>query len=221
VLDIGCGAGGKTLYYAALGARRVVGIDVVEAHLAQARQLARDKGLAHRVEFLRADAAHIPLPDSRFDTIVANDVMEHVDHPARVLSECVRVLGPGGRLYVNFPPYCHPYGHHLSDAIGIPWIHALVGERTLLRLYASLLEGKPDAAGRLALRTGEDPDSERLAYINHMTVRRFGRLAAQLPLRQVYYHEEPLRPFLAPAARLPGLHEFLVKMVVYVGEKID
>jgi SAM-dependent methyltransferase len=122
VLDIGCGAGGKTLFYAAQGAAMVYGVDVVERYAAAAHELARAKGLQDRFRFVLADAAALPFGPDSFDVIIMNDAMEHVDKPLAVLQECYRVLRPGGRLYVNFPPYYHPFGAHLSDAMGFPWV---------------------------------------------------------------------------------------------------
>jgi len=223
VLDIGCGAGGKTLFYARCGAEEVVGVDLVEEHLRQARELAERLGLAGRASFVLGDAVHLDfITEGSFDTIIANDLVEHLDYPGATLVECAHVLRPGGRLYLNFPPYYHPYGAHLSDAIGIPWVHALASERLLVQLYKELVREFPDGEQRIALRTGS-PDGRRLTYINKMTVARFRRLLRRLPpmLEVLYYREVPLRPFLALPARLPGLKEFLVKMVVCVLGKVE
>ena len=49
---------------------------------------------------------------------------------------------------------------------------------------------------------------------------RFGlRFFLEAGMEQVYYRQVPLRPFLAPLAKLPGLRELFVKMVVCVFEK--
>jgi SAM-dependent methyltransferase len=217
VLDIGCGAAGKTVYYASLGARSIVGLEILERYRAEAEALAAAKGCAGRFRFVVADAAAMPFPDASFDTIVMNDAMEHVAEPLAVLRECARVLKPGGRLYLNFPPYDHPFGAHLSDRIGIPWAHRLFSERTLVQTYKELCAGLPDAEARISLRIGPDGrGGERFTYINRMTIRRFRKILADSGLGVVYDMEEPLRGFLAPLARLPGLREFFVKMVVCI-----
>jgi len=51
VLDIGCGAGGKTLYYASQGAKKVYGIEIVEYYEEEANALAKKKGLEKRIDF--------------------------------------------------------------------------------------------------------------------------------------------------------------------------
>jgi SAM-dependent methyltransferase len=217
VLDIGCGAAGKTVYYASLGARSIVGLEILERYRAEAESLAASKGCADRFAFVVGDAAAMPFADARFDTIVMNDAMEHVAEPLAVLRECARVLKPGGRLYLNFPPYDHPFGAHLSDRIGIPWAHRLFSERTLVQAYKDLTAGLPDAEERVSLRIGPDGrGGERFTYINRMTIRRFRKILAESGMSVAHYREEPLRRVLAPLAKLPGLREFFVKMVVCI-----
>jgi len=222
VLDVGCGAAGKSLYYASLGARRVVGLDVLERYRGDALAMARQKGLDGAFEYVCADAAETGFADGSFDTVVMNDAVEHVARPETVLTECLRLLAPGGRLYLNFPPYGHPYGAHLSDAISVPWVHKFFSEKTLIAVYKRLVGGLPDGADRISLRISKDGNGvERLSYINRMTIKRFGAILAGLPAKRAYYSEEPLRGFFRPLSRLPVLRELFVKMVVAVLERED
>lgn len=217
VLDIGCGAGGKTLYYAARGASRVIGMDVVERYRMEAEELAGQLGHEDVFSFLCRDAADTGLEAESVDTIIMNDAMEHVARPEAVLAECARVLKKGGRLYVNFPPYGHPYGAHLSDLISIPWVHVLFRDETLIKAYKKLAGTVPDGAERIAFRIGTDESGrEYFSYINKMTLKRFRSIREKAPLRVEYYSEEPLRPFLRIPARWPVLREYLVKMAVCV-----
>jgi SAM-dependent methyltransferase len=218
VLDIGSGAGGKTLYYASLGVEKIWGIDIVPHYQAEATALAAAKGMSEIAEFLTGDVTKLPFPDHFFDVIIANDVMEHVDDPEGTLREVHRVLRPGGRFYTNFPPYYHPHGAHLSDVIGMPWVHAVWSEPALIEAYAALVKDLPDAEMRLKLRLGDPATNrERITYINKMTIKRFDRIIKQSPLKVVYYRRVPLRGFLAPLAK--AVPEFFNKAVVCVLEK--
>lgn len=220
ILDIGCGAAGKTLYYAALGARKVYGIEVVEHYEEEANALAREKGLEDKFQFILGDAANVPFGDNFFDTIIMNDAMEHVDEPLKVLNECYRVLKPGGRLYVNFPPYYHPYGAHLSDVMGFPWIHLFFSDETLIKVYKDLVEDLPDGQSRIDFRISRDEKGrEYFSYINRMTIKRFNKILNETDYQIIYYQEVPLRKFLTPLARAPFLKEGLVKMVVSILQK--
>ncbi|MBH5368995.1 class I SAM-dependent methyltransferase [Bradyrhizobium glycinis] len=49
------------------------------------------------------DLSSIPVEDERFDYILFNQVMEHLPHPDRVLSELFRVLKPGGKMIYTAP----------------------------------------------------------------------------------------------------------------------
>lgn len=220
VVDIGCGAGGKSLYYAACGAKKVIGVEILESYRAEAVALAKELGLADRFEFVCADAAALPFESGSVDTLIMNDAMEHVGDPDAVLSECMRVLAEGGRLFVNFPPLNHPFGAHLSDLIYIPWVHLFFPESTLVEAYKHLAKNVPDGDSRVAFRISARKDgSEYFSYINHMTIRRFDGILQKLGVKPVYRKHIPLRPFLAPAAKLPLLRELFVKMVVCVFEK--
>ena len=217
VLDVGCGAAGKTMYYASLGAARVVGMDIVAHYKEEAEALARELGYADRFQFVLGDAAATDFPDGTFDTVIMNDAMEHVDRPEAVLAEVRRILKPGGRLYVNFPPYDHPFGAHLSDLIGIPWVHRLFREATLVDAYKQLCATVPDGDERIAFRIStDDRGKEYFSYINHMSIRRFQGLRDGAGMRVAYYREVPLRGFLKPLARFPLTREGFVKMVVCV-----
>lgn len=220
VLDIGCGAAGKTMYYASQGVEKIVGMDIVPHYKDEAEALAQELGFSDRFEFVVGDAAQADFPDNTFDTIIMNDAMEHVDRPDLVLAEARRILKPGGRLYVNFPPINHPFGAHLSDLIGMPWVHLFFREDTLIAAYKELCKTVPDGADRIAFRISRNEQGkEYFSYINHMTIKRFDGLRANAGMNQVYYREVPLRGFLTPLARCPGLKECFVKMVVCVFEK--
>ncbi len=220
VLDIGCGAGGKTLYYASRGAAVVYGIDPVEHYKEEAQQLAHQKGLEEKFRFVVGDAAQMPFEDGYFDTIIMNDAMEHVDLPQPVLMECHRVLKPGGRLYINFPPYYHPFGAHLSDAIGIPWVHRFFGRQTLIDCYKDLVKDLPDGRRRIDFRIDRNSGgSEYFSYINGMTIKRFEGLLKDLPFKMEHYRLVPLRQPFRKFLSNRILREYFVKMVVCIMEK--
>ncbi|GAA4704703.1 class I SAM-dependent methyltransferase [Brevibacillus fulvus] len=220
VLDIGCGGGGKTCYYATFGPKKIIGVDIVPHYAEEGNAFAREKGLAEIATFLTADASAMTFPDNTFDTIIMNDAMEHVEQPEKTLAECFRVLKPGGHLYINFPPYYHPYGAHLSDAIGIPWVHSLFSEQAMIEAYKRLVRDLPDGSDRIKFRFSKRADgTEYFSYINRMTIARFRRIQKGISHPAVYQREIPLRSTVSALAKLPGLREYFVKMVVCVYQK--
>lgn len=220
VLDIGCGAAGKTLSYAQSGVKHIYGVDVVDYYEKEAMELAEKKNMTDIFTFLCEDASRLSFNDNFFDTIIMNDAMEHVDKPLEVLKECYRVLKPGGRLFVNFPPYYHPFGAHLSDVIGIPWVHMFFSEKTLIKGYKELVQKHPDAQKRINFRIGiKDNGDEYFSYINKMTLNRFSKILPQTNYNVFYHREVPLRGFLSPLAKAPLFNEIFVKMAVFILEK--
>ena len=220
VLDMGCGAAGKSLYYVSLGAKRVVGVDIVERYEREACEFAERLGYADRFQFVCASATALPFPDESFDTIIMNDFMEHVSEPENALREAMRLIRQDGHIYINFPPYYHPSGAHMSDAIHLPWAHLFLSERGLIEAYKEMVRGLPDEKERLSLRIStDDTGCERLTYINKMTLRRFRRICTALGIKPYYYREIPLRRYFTPLAKLPGIKELFVKMAVVVLNK--
>lgn len=94
ILDVGCGTGHTTVAVAERAAS-VVGIDLTEEMLAQARRLAAERGIEN-VSFVRGDAERLEYPENAFDVVVSRYSAHHFPHPQRALHEIGRVLTPGG-----------------------------------------------------------------------------------------------------------------------------
>ncbi len=161
ILDLCCGAGGKAVFLSELGAKKVVGVDLGADFIAQAKSFAAVKG-ATNCEFIVDDAQSLPFPDRSFDMVFSFDAFEHVADPKKMLSEARRVMRKGGRLIMSFTTWHRHDGHHLADAIRVPWVHLFVSERVLLEVYEGLVSPE-----RYALRAGT-LDSTKLAYVNKM-----------------------------------------------------
>ncbi len=54
-------------------------------------------------EYPEIDMQRMPYPDASFDLVVHSDTLEHIQNPVRALSECKRVLRPGGVLAYTIP----------------------------------------------------------------------------------------------------------------------
>jgi ubiquinone/menaquinone biosynthesis C-methylase UbiE len=76
---------------------RVTGLDIWKEALGRAR-LKQQAYNIRNVEIVEDDAASMPFPDGRFDLVVSNLGINNFDNPHAALSECYRVLKPGGRL---------------------------------------------------------------------------------------------------------------------------
>ncbi|MDQ3705379.1 MAG: methyltransferase domain-containing protein [Chloroflexota bacterium] len=76
---------------------RVTGLDVWKEALERARLKQQAYNIPN-VEIVEGDAAAMPFADARFDLVVSNLGINNFDNPQAALSECYRVLKPGGRL---------------------------------------------------------------------------------------------------------------------------
>jgi len=94
VLDVGCGSGERLELLKQLG-WTVKGVDLD----AKAVAVAQKKGLDAECGDLKTMA----LPAESFDAVILSHVIEHVPQPCDLLTECARVLKPGGRLVMLTP----------------------------------------------------------------------------------------------------------------------
>ena len=97
VLDVGCGTGRQSCDLAQDLTARVLGITTSETGVAAATALAAARGLADARFELRDGTAN-GLPDATFDVVWALESSHLMRDRRALLSECVRVLAPGGRL---------------------------------------------------------------------------------------------------------------------------
>ncbi len=104
VLEIGPGTGRSLVQLArsVQAAGRVVGLDLSLRMLSRCQARVRANALDGRVHLLCADATQLPLVEGGVDGVFMSFVLELFDAPdmVAVLSECRRVLRPGGRLAV-------------------------------------------------------------------------------------------------------------------------
>lgn len=92
VLDLGCGRGDNTVYFAQK-TRMVVGIDIESW---QDWNTLKKNNLEFRV----SDARKLPFRDDSFNVVFAKDVLHHIKDKQRVLEEIRRVVRKRGRIYL-------------------------------------------------------------------------------------------------------------------------
>lgn len=102
VLEIGFGTG-KTLLKMAQNTGekgRIVGLDLSWGMIQVAREKAVAAGSENQISFSLGDGAVLPFGVSAFDVVFLGFTLELFDTPEipRVLSDCLRVLRPEGRL---------------------------------------------------------------------------------------------------------------------------
>jgi 2-polyprenyl-6-hydroxyphenyl methylase / 3-demethylubiquinone-9 3-methyltransferase len=99
VLDVGCGGGLLSESLARAGAQ-VTGIDLAPGMVEVARLHAAEGGLAIDYRVASADELAQAGP-GQFDVVTCMEMLEHVPDPAAMTASLVRLLAPGGALFVS------------------------------------------------------------------------------------------------------------------------
>lgn len=212
VLDAGCGLGGRTAYYSEKGAKSIIGIDMDENHIKYAKEFADFKKI-HNTTFLVANFIDIPLESNQFDVIILNDVLEHIriDYIERALPELRRVLKPGGKLFLEFPPWTSPFAAHLYDQISIPWCQFLFREKTMLKYIENKKSGT---------RMGNLSSIEHFKELNRLNKKPFIKMMKRLNFVEIHFQQRIIKNmnFLK---LIPILNEFATNRIVAVYTKND
>ncbi len=102
ILDVGTGTAQIPIELCNRGVFcQVTAIDLAEQMLRVGRENLRRHGLENRIRLERWDAKHMPCAPGTFDTIISNSIVHHIPEPAAVFAEMVRVVRPGGLLFVR------------------------------------------------------------------------------------------------------------------------
>lgn len=96
VLDVGCGIGGPSRYFAAERGWKVEGVDLTPEYVAVAQSLSRRVGLDQSVTYRVASATVLPFADESFDGAYMLHVGMNIADKKAVFTEVKRVLKPGG-----------------------------------------------------------------------------------------------------------------------------
>ncbi|HBB71516.1 MAG TPA: SAM-dependent methyltransferase [Ruminococcus sp.] len=110
VLECACGTGAITECIAPV-CRYLVAADMSPGMLVRAEKKCRKY---RNISFRRADLTHLKCRDSRFDKVVAGNVIHLLDDPEGAVRELLRVCKPGGKVII--PTYINSSGGKTSLA---------------------------------------------------------------------------------------------------------
>ena len=109
VLDVGCGTGLFAFSAAKKGAV-VLGVDFS----VEAIEIAQSQYIHKNLKFTTTDVGTIK---EKFDVIVSNGTLEHMDSPIKTLRLLKRHLNKNGCLIITSPNWTNPRGHMLMPLL--------------------------------------------------------------------------------------------------------
>jgi SAM-dependent methyltransferase len=180
LLVSGCAAGSEMILARTYGFREIVGTEVVPEYVGIARERLRGARGFHALLY---DGRNLPFAADTFTAVMSGHIIEHTSSPYRYLEEHMRVLAPGGLLFLEFPDRYHLVELHT----GLPSVEYLPSPlRSLALRY-------------LACRFSPFSPSQRQLYhvirttLQPVSVFQVKRYLAQLPYRncRVVHHYAP------------------------------
>ena len=104
ILDAGCGNGTYAGQFYTRYSKRVEAFEIEPERVVEARRL-----IPHA---LVAATERLPYASNRFDVLLSNEVIEHVQDDRLTAAEMVRVTRPGGRIVIFCPNRWYPFETH-------------------------------------------------------------------------------------------------------------
>ena len=102
LIDVGTGTAQIPVELARRGTGcRGVAVDLAGEMLTLARRNVARARVEEVVDVELVDAKSLPYDDDRFDGVISNSIIHHIAEPGVVLDEMLRVLKPGGLLFVR------------------------------------------------------------------------------------------------------------------------
>lgn len=98
VLDIGCGNGRYSELFCKLGAEKVIGFDLSQEMIAEAKKR-KIKNDLKQLEIIRADINEMPFTEQRFDLIFSRFSLMYGKDLNSVIEKVAQILGDKGEMY--------------------------------------------------------------------------------------------------------------------------
>ena len=155
VLDIAGGTGDLTMKFSDLvgPTGKVVLADINASMLQVGRGRLMDRGYAGNIEYVQADAEHLPFPDNSFNAVSIAFGLRNVTDKDQALRDMTRVLKPGGKVMVL--EFSKPKNPLLSKAYDVYSSNALP-------LMGQLIAGDSNSYQYLAESIRMHPDQDTL-----------------------------------------------------------
>ena len=124
ILDLGCGYGWHCKYAAENGAKQILGIDLSENMIREAKKKNNDPKIKYEV----CGLDNFSYPKNTFDCVVSNLVLHYINDLDEIYKKVYRTLKPGGTFIFNIE---HPI---FTGSVNQEWIYGSDGSIQYLSL---------------------------------------------------------------------------------------
>lgn len=118
VLDLGCGYGWHCKFAAEQGASRILGLDLSQKMIDEARKRNAEERIAYRV----CGMEEYEYPESSWDCVISNLALHYVEDLETIFQKVYRTLKPGGTFLFNIE---HPV---FTAGVGQDWVYTADGK---------------------------------------------------------------------------------------------
>ena len=149
LLDVATGTGDFAIQlFKSLHPQHIMGIDLSQGMLDEARRKVEEKGLAKSISFHQGDCMALEMGDETFDAVTVAFGVRNFEHLQQGYQEMARVLRPGGMLCVlELSTPTHPIIRWFYDLYTlhiIPWIGSIKsGDKSAYRYLPQSIAAVP------------------------------------------------------------------------------
>lgn len=213
ILEVGCGFGAFTVFSRALHGYDTTGVEPDPVVREMAQELAKKSGVKTSIADCPGEA--LSFPDQTFDLVYSSNVLEHVQDPARVLAESVRVLKPGGYLFFTYPNYCSFWEGHY----GIFWIPCM--NKPVAKMYVRLFGRRAGYIDSLQLMNVRYTRQILNPLRNQVEVVSFGDDLWQERMQSLKFGEWGLASKLKKVLSMLRKIPFIFDLGIFLGKRLN
>lgn len=109
ILDVGCGWGYYLNMICKLISKKKVKLYGLDRHAGSIKNAEDRLKNSCNIELVEGDVCNMPFRNSHFNTVIASELIEHVDDDFIALKEIYRVLKKGGEVIITVPNSNYPF----------------------------------------------------------------------------------------------------------------
>ncbi|HWQ04468.1 MAG TPA: class I SAM-dependent methyltransferase [Longilinea sp.] len=177
------------------------------------------------IKLALGDAGRLPYCNNAFDLVYSINSFEHFEHPESILDEMIRVLRPGGVIFIAFNPlYYSPWGLHAARRLGMAYPQLLFSKETIQKYLDENRESLTKTYDNPAMNKTIGPFVNEFSIEQYRSIftERNGQLMALGNVETLSFDGVRMimkYPGLIKS-KVPSIDNLFVSGIKYIGQKI-